>query len=226
MEGVFERVFRLCVDGVNLQHFNRNHLVDTDYVQFTLEHTDFTDYVFSSRNVKYSDLNFNALVRGVTNWLNNLAQSNRQMDIDHDWSISLQVSSTSNVHRGFGDPPLNVDDDFVPHIQQDLNGSSTISVPPLIESLHPYVLPGDSVEEERLLFGDVSDEEDDGVNCSDDDDDYFDEDNGTCNVLQNNIALNVFLDNELMSSSSLKDYYKLADISNTSLCGECLLISL
>ena len=127
--------------------------------KFTLEHTDFTDYVFSSRNVKYSDLNLNALVGGVTNWLNNLAQSNRQMDIDHDWLISLQVSSTSNVHRGFGDPPLNVDDDFVPHIQQDLNGSSTISVPPLIESLHPDVFPGDSVEEERLLFGDVSEDE-------------------------------------------------------------------
>ena len=42
---------------------------------------------------------------GVTNWLNNLAQSNRQMDINHDWSLSLQVSSTTNVHRGFGDPP-------------------------------------------------------------------------------------------------------------------------
>ena len=33
LESVFERVFRLCVNGVNLQHFNRNHLVDTDYVQ-------------------------------------------------------------------------------------------------------------------------------------------------------------------------------------------------
>ena len=66
------------------------------------------------------------------------------------------------------------------------------------------------------------------MNCSNDDnDDDFDEDNGTCNVLQNNVALNVFLDNELASSSSLlKDYYELADISNTSLCGECLLISL
>ena len=130
LEGVFEWVFRLCVTGVNLQHFNRNHLVDTDYVQFTLEHTDFTDYVFSSRNVKYSDLNYNALVGGVTNWLNNLAQSNHQMDIDHDWSLSLQVSSTMNVSHGFGDPPLNMDDDFVPEIQEDCNSNHlAVSVP-------------------------------------------------------------------------------------------------
>ena len=105
LEDVFERVFRMCIGGVNLQHFNRNHLVDSDYVQFNIEHTDFTDYVYSSRNVKYSELNYAILVGGVTNWLNNLVQSKRQMDINHDWSLSLQVSSTTNVHRSFGDPP-------------------------------------------------------------------------------------------------------------------------
>ena len=104
LEDVFERVFHMCIGGVNLQHFNRNHLVDSDYVQFNIEHTDFTDHIYSSRNVKYSELNYAVLVGGVTNWLNNLAQSNRQMDINHDWSLSLQVSSTTNVHRGFGDP--------------------------------------------------------------------------------------------------------------------------
>ena len=31
LEDVFERVFRMCIGGVNLQHFNRNHLVDSDY---------------------------------------------------------------------------------------------------------------------------------------------------------------------------------------------------
>ena len=105
LEGVFERVFCMCIGGVNLQHFNRNHLVDSNYVQFNIEHTDFTDYVYSSRNVKYSELNYAVLVGGVTNWLNNLAQSNRQMDINHDWSLGLQVSSMTNIHRGFGDPP-------------------------------------------------------------------------------------------------------------------------
>ena len=58
LEDVFERVFRMCIGGVNLQHFNRNHLVDSDYVQFNIERTDFIDYIYSSRNVKYSELNY------------------------------------------------------------------------------------------------------------------------------------------------------------------------
>ena len=64
LEGVFERVFHMCIGDVNLQHFNRNHLVDSDYVQFNIEHTDFTDYVYSSRIVKYSELNYAVLVGG------------------------------------------------------------------------------------------------------------------------------------------------------------------
>ena len=36
------------------------------------------------------------------NWLNNLAQSNRQIDISHDWVIALQVSRIEEVPRGFG----------------------------------------------------------------------------------------------------------------------------
>ena len=67
LEGVFERVFHMCIGGVNLQHFNRNHLVDSDYVQFNIKHADFTDYIYSSRNVKYSELNYAVLVGGVTN---------------------------------------------------------------------------------------------------------------------------------------------------------------
>ena len=49
--------------------------------------------------------------------MNNLAQSNRQMDINHDWSLSLQFSSMTNVHRGFGDPPtVDMDGDFYPKL--------------------------------------------------------------------------------------------------------------
>ena len=131
LEDVFERVFHMCIGGVNLQHFNRNHLVDSDYVQFNIEHTDFTDYIYSSRNVKYSELNYAVLVGGVTNWLNNLAQSNRQMDINHDWSLSLQVSSTTNVHRGFGDPPtVDMDGDFLPEVVLEGGGQScSVAVP-------------------------------------------------------------------------------------------------
>ena len=28
----------MCIGGVNLQHFNRNHLVNSDYVQFNIKH--------------------------------------------------------------------------------------------------------------------------------------------------------------------------------------------
>ena len=204
LEDVFERVFRMCIGGVNLQHFNRNQLVDSDYVQFNIEHTDSTDYVYSSRNVKYSELNYAVLVGGVTNWLNNLAQSNRQMDINHDWSLSLQVSSTTNIHRGFGDPPMvDTDGDFLPEVVHEGGGQlSSIAIPPLMERFHPDALPGNR-EEERALFGDITD--DDGEDDTEeedshsDDDDYFDEDNGTCEVLQNDAALDVFLTNELVS---------------------------
>ena len=232
LEDVFERVFRMCIGGVNLQHFNRNHLVDSDYVQFNIEHTDFTDYVYSSRNVKYSELNYAVLVGGVTNWLNNLAQSNRQMDINHDWSLSLQVSSTTNVHRGFGDPPtVDMDGDFLPEVVPEGGGQScSIAVPPLMERFHPDVLSGIR-EEECALFGDITDNDGDDTeedSPSDDDDDYFDEDNGTCKVLQNDAALDVFLTNELASllPSVMHDYYELGKVQNTVLQGECLLISL
>ena len=39
---------------------------------------------------------------GLKNWLSNLAQSNRQMNVDNDWAISLQISRTLEVPQGFG----------------------------------------------------------------------------------------------------------------------------
>ena len=233
LEDVFERVFCMSIGGVNLQHFNRNHLVASDYVQFNIEHTDFTDYVYSSRNVKYSELNYAVLVGGVTNWLNNLVQSNRQMDINHDWSLSLQVSSTTNIHRGFGDPPtVDTDGDFLPEVVCEDGGQScSIAIPPLMERFHPDALPGNR-EEECALFGYITNDggEDDTEEEEEDSpsDDYFDEDNGMCEVSQNDAALDVFLTNELASlpPSVLCDYYELGKVQNTVLPGECLLISL
>ena len=64
---IFEQV-RACARSVNLQHFNRNSLLQDDFVQFSLEHVDFVDYVFSLRNVKFSDLRFETLIGGVINW--------------------------------------------------------------------------------------------------------------------------------------------------------------
>ena len=217
---------------VLLQHFNRNHLVDSNYVQFNIEHTDFTDYIYSSRNVKYSELNHAVLVGGVTNWLNNLAQSNRQMDINHDWSLGLQVSSTTNVHKGFGDPTMvDMDGDFLPEVVLEGGGQlHSVAIPSLTERFHPDALP-DNREEECALFGDITDNDDDDTeedSPSDDDDNYFDKDNSMCEVLQNEAALDVFLTNELASlpPSVMRDYYELGEVQNTILRGECLLISL
>ena len=167
--------------------------------------------------MKYSELNYAVLVGGVTNWLNNLAQSNRQMDINHDWSLSLQVSSTTNVYRSFGYPPtVDMDGDFLPKVVCEGGGQlCSIAIPPLMERFHPDALPGNR-EEEHALFGDITDDdgEDDTEEEDSPSDDYFDEDNGTCEVFQNDAALDVFLTNKLASllPSVLRDYYELGKV--------------
>ena len=35
LERIFSIVFRTMVESVRLQHFNRNNVIDTDYLQFT-----------------------------------------------------------------------------------------------------------------------------------------------------------------------------------------------
>ena len=129
------------------------------------------------------------------------------MDINHDWSLSVQVSSTTNIHRGFGDPPMvDMDGDFLLEVVRKGGGQScSIAIPPLMERFHPDELPGNH-EEESALFGDITDndgeddtEEEDSHSDDDNDDDYFDEDNGMCEVLQIDAALDVFLTNKLVS---------------------------
>ena len=170
LDDVFERVFRSCINGVNLQHFNRNQLVDTDFVQFTLEHTDFVDYVFSSRNVKFSDLRYEVLVGGVINWLNNLAQSNHQMDVDNDWAIGLKVSRTSEIPRGFGEP----EEKFEPEIvkgNEDGIDSLSIQIPRLCNE-DMDILPGNEDKEERL-FGSISGDNEDNDVVSESGEDFL-----------------------------------------------------
>ena len=131
-----------------------------------------------------------------------MAQSNRQIDINHDWSLGLQVSSTTNVHRGFGDLPMvDMDGDFLPQVVCEGGGQScSIAVPPLTERFHPDALPGNR-EEERALFGDITDnddeddneEEDSHSDNDDDNDDYFDEDNGMCEVFSKRCSIRCFL---------------------------------
>ena len=138
----------------------------------------------------------------------------------------------TNVDRGFGDPPtVDMDGDFLPEVVPEGGGQScSVAIPPLTERFHLDALPGIR-EEEHALFGDITDNDGDDTeedSPSDDDDDYFDEDNGTCEVLQNDAALDVFLTNELASlpPSVIHDYYELGKVQNTILQGECLLILL
>ena len=67
-----------------------------------MEHVDFMDYVYSSKNVSYPNFTYARMVGGIMNWLSNLAQSNRQIDISHDWVVVLQVLQIEEVLRGFG----------------------------------------------------------------------------------------------------------------------------
>ena len=115
---------------------------------------------------------------------------------------------------------LDMDGDFLPEVVREGGGQScSVVVPALTERFHPDALPGIR-EEERALFGDITDNDDDDTeedSPSDDDHDYFDGDNGTCEVLQNDAALDVFLTNELASlpPSVMHDYYELGKVQNT-----------
>ena len=102
MERVFQIILQTMIESVQLQHFNRDHIIENDYIQFTMEQVDFTDYVYSSRNVSYANFSYARIVGGIMNWLSNLAQSNRQFDNSHAWVVALQVSQIEEVPRGFG----------------------------------------------------------------------------------------------------------------------------
>ena len=102
LERVFSAVLRTMVESVQLQHFNRNDINASDYLQFTLEHVDFVNYVYSSRSVAYENFRFQRIVGGIMNWLSNLAQSNRQIDICRYWVICLKISRMEEVPRGMG----------------------------------------------------------------------------------------------------------------------------
>ena len=75
LQRVFEIIFMTCLRNVNLQHFGRDNLVENNFVQFNVEHTDFIDYVYLSRNIKYADFDVTQLTDGLMQWLSNLAQS-------------------------------------------------------------------------------------------------------------------------------------------------------
>ena len=103
MECVFMVALQTIIDGIQLQHFQgENHVLPTDFVQVTLEHADFVNYIFSSILVKYSDFQFHKVIGGIMNWLQNLAQSNKRINVSNDWMMTLDVSRTNDVQRGMG----------------------------------------------------------------------------------------------------------------------------
>ena len=197
LDKIFEQVFRACVRSVNLQHFNRNEVVADDYAQFTLEHTDFVDYVFSSQNVKYEDLQYPVLVGGVINWSSNLAQSNRQMNVDNDWAISLQVLRLSEIPRGFGKRGEHgLQSKVKLNVREKDSARSPVFDPDVVMDVQTLM-----ADEEHELFGEVSD--DDSCSASSEGDEYND-DAGTLNSftkpLHNESALTLFVNDEVCNS--------------------------
>ena len=174
LDRIFGTMFRACVQSGNLQHFNRNEVLADDFIQFTIE---------------YSDLHYATLVDGLKHWLSNLAQSNRQMNVDNDWAISLQISRTSEVPRGFGKTKKR---DFGLQSKVKLNVrefegvNSPVFDPDIVMDMQVPPEQGSSLqwdEEERELFGSVS--YDDGESSSSSDssgEDEYDDDSG---MLQN-----------------------------------------
>ena len=73
------------------------------------------DYVFSSRSVKFGELDIKAIVGELMNWLYHAAQSERKIDVSHTWRIQLSVSRTDEdaVPRGSG----NGDDNLIEKVQ-------------------------------------------------------------------------------------------------------------
>ena len=245
MEHVFETVFSTIVNGVRLQHFNRDSIIDSGYIQFTLEHSDFVDYVVSGQSVQYSDYNYQTLVLGAMNWLSNLSQSDQQIDISKDWSITLQISRMNELPRGFGKHKRNFglssmveatvrdesgDKEFgssSPNDKGVFNPDMVICTQNQTNSLMNEQPKNDNQascsmkerpendDEKYRLFGTPSTHSSDD---DDDDDDKFDDDNGTCfKPLFNVDALNFFVNNELNNSAKIKDYFEDGIFSNTAL---------
>ena len=123
------------------------------------------------------------------NWLNNLAQSNFQMDVNNDWAISLQVSRMSEIPKRFGEP----EEKFEPEIvkgNEDGIDSLSIQIPRLCNE-DMDILPGNDDEEERL-FGSISGDNEDGDVISKSGEDFFDKDDGTFNNIYKNRSLLMF----------------------------------
>ena len=203
LQRVFEIIFMTCLRNINLQHFGRNNLVETDFVQFNVEHTDFIDYVYSSRNVRYDNFDAIQLTDGLMQWLSNLAQSERKINIMNRWIVRLMVSRTDkgSVPRGSG-----LTDNVVAEQTRVTNDCTN-------QEKTADILPDEVI---RIGVGSsVPTIEGDDEEESDDE---FDDDEGR--LLFNSDAINHMVESNVLNK--LNDY----SVNSGSLSGECLLVAL
>ena len=202
LQRVFEIIFTTCLRNINLQHFGRNNLVETDFVQFNVEHTDFIDYVYSSRNVRYNNFDAIQLTDGLMQWLSNLAQSERKINIRNRWIVRLMVSrmDEGSVPRGSG-----LTDNVVAEQTRVTNGTNQEKTADIVLDEVIRIGVGSSVP---------TIEEDD----EEESDDEFDDDEGR--PLFNSDAINHMVESNVLNK--LNDY----SVNSGSLSGECLLVAL
>ena len=210
-ERLFELILNTCLRNVNLQHFDRNELINTDYVQFNVEHTDLVDYVYSSRSVRFSDLDVRTIVGELMNWLHQAAQSERKIDVSNVWRIQLSVSRTDEdaVPRGSGNEKL------LEKVQVQTSTNATELGHDGFKDEVRFV-PNEVVRMQDYVAKSVEEEEDEEDDVDDDDDDY-DDDKGRH---VNEFALRRLVERDV--NDKLFDYCP----KEGELAKECLLVSM
>ena len=209
LQRVFEIIFTTCLRNVNLQHFGKNDLVGSDFVQFNVEHTDFIDYVYSSRNVRYDNFDTTQLTDGLMQWLSNLAQSERKINIMNKWIVRLIVSRTDegSVPRGSG-----LTDNVV--IEQETTKDSSTTTTTDNTATTMDIVPDRVIRIGLEAVRPPSIIDDNG----EENDDEFDDDEGM--MLYNSDAINHMVEVNILSK--LHDY----SVNSGPLSRECLLVAL
>ena len=209
-ERLFELILNTCLRNVNLQHFDRNELINTDYVQFNVEHTDLVDYVYSSRSVRFSELNVRTIVGELMNWLHQAAQSERKIDVSNVWRMQLSISRTDEnaVPRGSG----NGDGKLLEKVQVQMSTTTTEIGHDGFKDEVRFV-PNEVVQMQDVKDIEEDEDEEDDV----DDDDDYDDDKGRH---VNEFALRHLVERDV--NGKMFDYCP----KQGELAKECLLVSM
>ena len=206
--------------------------------------------------VKYSDFQFHEVIGGIMNWHQNLAQSNKKINVSNDWMMTLDVSCMNDVRRGMGKKRREGEIDSCVPIKLSKNvidGIDELSqdIPPLNNNVNmPFtpkrVLNIESTQmEEKELFGSpiTSSESEQEDNDSEQDkasissletddgekDEGEDDDGGLSfnfNPLMNFDALNFIIERDLLNINLLHDYFNDDCFLGTPLEHECLLVAM